>query len=295
MNIDNIVSFIYVQRLKNFRKAAEKLYITQPSLSSRIKTLEKDLGVTLLNRNKNKVEITEDGEKFLPFAYEIYNSYLNAKATFQKTESVITVGSIISVSTSILPDAVYQYKNNNPHLTVEVITAKTETMLDKLLNNECQVIITETVDHPDIITEKIYEDTVSLFVNPSHAFANTDRIIGIEEIATEPLICFNSQSTYWQEIVNNFENRHLKPNIVFNIDSLEAAKSVILKDIGISFLPKLSLEKDIASGDLFKVDIDPDLEPKRIIYLSYRKDAVEDVQIFSEYLLEAIKQKSEKK
>lgn len=292
MNIANIVSFIYIQRMKNFNKAAKKLYITQPSLTSRIKTLEKDLGVRLFNRDNKHVELTEEGHIFLPYAIEIYNNYLKAKASLQKSTSTITVGSIISVSTSILPNAVYQFQKQNHYLSFEIITAKTTTILKSLLNNDCQIAITEKVDDPNIISELVYLDNVSLFVSPTHPFVKLKRKITIEEIASEPLICFNPSSDYWSDISSRFKEKHLMPNIVFNIDSMEAAKSAITNNIGIGFLPELSLEKDISSGNLYKVSIDPKYDFKREITLSYLKNSNKETQEFSEVLLYALQRGS---
>src|SRR5699024_4745663 len=144
MNIRHVISFIYVCRFKSFNKAAEKLFITQPSLSSRIKSLEKELDVKLLNRNNRYVEITTEGEIFLPYAKQIFNSYLKAKASLSNSDGLLTVGSIISVSMSILPKVIFEFQQNY-NISIEVVTAKTSTIIDKLLKRECEIAITESV------------------------------------------------------------------------------------------------------------------------------------------------------
>lgn len=290
MNIDHVISFIYIDRLKNFHKAARKLYITQPSLTSRIKALEKELGVLLFIRSHKTVELTKEGEVFLPYAHQIFNSYLKAKMSLQKNTSSITVGSIISVSTTILPSAVYHFQKNNSHLSIEIITAKTSTMIDKLLNQDCDIIITESFEHPDIITEPVFHDNISLIVQPSHPFTKLNRKVTLEEVSNEPLICFNPISNYWGNILSSFKSLNFTPNIIFNIDSVEAAKSAITKNIGISFLPELSLENDISSGYLSKVPIESGFDFEREISLSYLIDANEEIQRLSEFLLQTIKQ-----
>lgn len=292
MNIDHIESFIYVNRFKNFHKAAKKLYITQPSLTSRIKTLEKDLGVQLFHRDKKSVELTEDGEIFLPYATEMFNSYLKAKTHLSKNINPLTIGSIISVSMSILPNVVYDFQKNNSHILIEVITAKTSTMIDKLLNGECQIAITESVNHEDIMTEPVYHDSVSLFVNPSHPFASYNQPVSLKEISLEPLICFNPKSYYWKEIESSFKFHSLTPNIVFNIDSMEAAKSAITKDIGICFLPELSLENEVNHGYLTRVPVESGLDFKREISVSYLMNANDEIKRLSEFLLQAFKKQT---
>lgn len=292
MNIDHVESFIYVNRFKNFHKAAKKLYIAQPSLTSRIKALEKDLGVQLFNRDKKSVELTEDGEIFLPFATQIFKSYLEAKNRLSKNTSSFTIGSIISVSMSLLPSVVFEFQKNNNHISIDIITGKTATMIDKLLSGDCQIAITESIDHPNIMTEPVYHDNVSLFVNPSHPFASYNRPITLKEISSEPLICFNSGSYYWKEIASSFKSRDLTPNIVFNIDSMEAAKSAITKDIGICFLPELSLENDINHGYLTRIPVENNLDFKREISINYLISANDDIKRLSEFLLQAIRKKT---
>lgn len=273
MNIENIISFVYVYRLNNFQKAAEALYITQPSLTSRIKYLEKNLGTTLFIRSKKGVELTEKGKVFLPYAFQFFDIYIKAQNSMRGTEESLTIGSIISASTSILPNAIYQFQQRNPHISIKIITAKTATMLEKILNKECPFAITEKVEHPDIICEPIYQDPISLFVNPSHYFAKRNGPIGLEEISLEPLICFNSTAPYWVEVEAHFKKKHLSPNIIFNIDSMEAAKSIIMQNKGISFLPELSLETALSIGQVCKVKITPPLNISRHISMIYLKES----------------------
>jgi DNA-binding transcriptional LysR family regulator len=291
MNIENVISFIYVYRLSNFHKAAEVLYITQPSLTSRIKSLEKDLGSSLFIRKRKGVELTEKGKTFLPYALQMFDIYLKAKNSLQEqADDNITIGSIISASTSILPNAVYQFQLRNPHLSVKVITAKTKTILERLLNKECQIAVTEKVDHPDIICEPIYQDRISLFVHPSHHFTKLDRNITLEEVALEPLICFNHTAGYWNQIEEEFKQRNLTPNIVFNIDSMEAAKSAIMNGIGICLLPELSLETAISSRQLSKVTINNDVNIEREISIICLKEGNPLLEEFSSVLRHTLKE-----
>ena len=273
MNIENIISFIYVYRFNNFHKAAEALYIAQPSLTSRIKSLEKDLGTSLFIRNKKGVVLTENGKIFLPHASQIFDIYIKIQNCFRQAEENITIGSIISASTSILPNALYQFQQRNTHLSVKVITAKTTTILEKLLNKECQFAITEKIEHPDIICEPLYRDPISLFVNPSHYFVKKNAPISLKEISIEPLICFNPTSQYWATIEEHFHRKHLTPNIVFNIDSIEAAKSITINGIGVCFLPELSLETALSSGKVCKVPIDPPMNIRRELSIIYLKES----------------------
>src|SRR5699024_7018851 len=103
MNISNIETFIYIYHLSGFNKAANALYLTQPTITSRIQSLEKDLNAKLFHRKSNEITLTEAGKVFLPYAYRIYNAYKEAKIQMGQEIQELSVGSITSVSTSLLP------------------------------------------------------------------------------------------------------------------------------------------------------------------------------------------------
>lgn len=79
MNIEHIESFLYVVKYKSIHKAASALYLTQPTVSARIKSLEESLETTLFNREGRSLSLTQNGKKFIPFATQIVESYYESK------------------------------------------------------------------------------------------------------------------------------------------------------------------------------------------------------------------------
>lgn len=79
MNIEHIESFLYVVKYKSIHKAANALYLTQPTVSARIKSLEDSLGITLFHREGRSISLTESGKEFIPFATNIVESYYESK------------------------------------------------------------------------------------------------------------------------------------------------------------------------------------------------------------------------
>src|SRR5699024_4957861 len=114
MNISNIETFIYIYHLSGFNKASNALYLTKPTITSLIQSLEKDLDAKLFYRNQQKVTLTEAGKVFLPYAYRIYNSYKEAKIQMGQEIQELSVGSITSVSTSLLPKMIANMKEAHP-------------------------------------------------------------------------------------------------------------------------------------------------------------------------------------
>ncbi len=79
MNIEHIESFLYVVKYKSIHKASHALYLTQPTVSARIKSLEESLGTALFNRDRRGLSLTESGKDFIPFATNIVESYYESK------------------------------------------------------------------------------------------------------------------------------------------------------------------------------------------------------------------------
>src|SRR4051794_36381285 len=84
MNIDHLEAFIYVVHLGSIHKAAEGLYLSQPTVTARIKTLERDLGIELFLRKGRSLTLTEEGKIFVPYAEQIINTYHQGKKLFKK-------------------------------------------------------------------------------------------------------------------------------------------------------------------------------------------------------------------
>lgn len=83
MSIDHIESFLYVVEYKSIHKAAQALFLTQPTISARIKALEENLGTKLFMRNGRSLKLTEQGEYFIPYAQSIVQTYRTSQVQFQ--------------------------------------------------------------------------------------------------------------------------------------------------------------------------------------------------------------------
>jgi DNA-binding transcriptional LysR family regulator len=109
-----------------------------------------------------------------------------------------------------------------------------------------------------------------LVVNPEHRFANGGRV-SVAEAATEPIVLFDRGSSYYGLINNFFRQAGVIPNVAMELDSLEATKRMVEEGLGIALVPLVTIERELAAGDLVKVDL-VDAEPlSRPISLIYRK------------------------
>lgn len=269
MTIENIMSFVNVYRCDGFHRAAEAMYLTQPTLTSRIKTLERELGKELFTRTRRGVELTQAGESFLPYALQIVNSYTQAMRALSADRGRLVIGTNISISIAMLPHVFRELHRKHPALTVEILTNLPGQLLDLLRAHECDFLITQCYELDGLTEIPVYSDKISLIVPAGHPLASRQVPPDYSEVALEPIICSSAMLNYWQKIDRHFRSRGLEPNVVLSVDSVEVAKNLVMQGLGVAFLPELALEKELMEGTLLALDPLPHLSVTREISMIF--------------------------
>ncbi|WP_028552909.1 LysR family transcriptional regulator [Paenibacillus sp. UNC451MF] len=257
MNIESIEAFVYVIHFNSFNKAADALFLSQPSISARIQTLERELDVKLFEREGRHFTLTEKGKQFLPYAQQILQSMKKGKQQLQQMKAAlneITIGCTVSVSNYIIPELVPVIQRKFPELQLKLITASSEAIMEKLMNKEIDLGLTRNMTHPHMDSVKFYEDPIRLFVHESHPFLEMDHV-SIEDVGKQPLVFFECGSLDWMKLHRWFETLDHPPNIAFHMDNLETAKKLILKQVGVGFLPSLSVAEEVKARRLLPIDV----------------------------------------
>ncbi|NEW05078.1 LysR family transcriptional regulator [Paenibacillus sp. SYP-B3998] len=257
MNIENMEAFVYVIHFNSFNKAADALFLSQPSVTARIQSLERELNTLLFEREGRNFTLTEKGKQFLPYAQQILQTYKKGKQQLQNLSTApneLRIGCTVSVSNYVIPEILPLIKKKYRHLQIKLNTAPTETILEKLLNKEVDVGFVRNVTHPHVDSTGYYEDPIRLFVHHRHPF--TERAnISIEEVSRESLVFFECGSLDWMKIHRLFATLDHPPQIEYQIDNLETAKKLVTKGMGISFLPELCVRKEVKEGLLVPIHI----------------------------------------
>ncbi|MFE4705660.1 LysR family transcriptional regulator [Peribacillus simplex] len=278
MNIENIEAFIYVCQLGSFNKAAEALYLTQPSVTARIQSLEREINIKLFHRNGNKISLTEKGEYFFPHAQKILQSYQEAKYGLQQVTVPfeLVLGSALSISNNILPDILPAFKSKFKDVRIKIITGHSKDILHKVINKEVDFGIIRTETHPQVESIRLYNDPISLVVPSNHPFLKEERIT-VEDVSKQPLIFFDYGSIDWLIIHRLFQSNGVNPNIYVEVDNMETAKNLVLQGLGISFLPEHCVRKEIENEELFRVEMTPPVKTNISIDFIYLKGKTKSV------------------
>ncbi|HDR3488225.1 LysR family transcriptional regulator [Bacillus pacificus] len=280
MNIENIEAFIYVCQLGSFNKAAEALYLTQPSVTARIQSLEREINIKLFHRNGNKISLTEKGEYFFPHAQKILQSYQEAKYGLQQVTIPydLVIGSALSISNNILPEILPGFKSEFKDVRIKIVTGHSQDILQKVINKEVDFGIVRTETHPQVESIRLYNDPIGLFVPRNHIFLKEEKVT-IEHVSKQPLIFFDYGSMDWLMIHRLFSSNDVSPNISLEVDNMETAKNLVIQGMGISFLPEHCVKQELENGELIRVEMTPPVKINISIDFIYLKGRPKSVFI----------------
>ncbi|WP_270475025.1 LysR family transcriptional regulator [Clostridium cochlearium] len=274
MNLEYLQSFYVTVKSNSISKAAENLHLTQPGLSMQLKNLEKELGVTLLNRSNKGVEMTEEGKVVFDYAHTILDIKGNIERdlkSLHETVPTLIIGSCKSVGEYALPCSIYTFKKFNKDIDIHMQIDNSEEVIKKLCDHTINIgIVQKHPENNSISTKTIISDELVL-VGSAY---NDKNKISLEELRDLPLILREEGSGTREIILNSLEEKNIDLrdlNVIYNLNSPEAIKSSISSDKGFSFLPKLIINKELKKNYLKQIDID-ELKIDFKYYLVYRKN-----------------------
>jgi DNA-binding transcriptional LysR family regulator len=256
MNIENMEAFVFVIHFSSFNKAADALFLSQPSVTARIQSLERELDTKLFEREGKQFSLTEKGKQFLPYAQQILQIYKKSKQNLQEQKNLheLRIGCTLSVSNYMIPAILPVFKLKYPDLQIKLITASSDVIIDKVLNKEIDFGFVRNITHPQIESIKFYEDPIRLFVYQNHPFIGMSNIT-IKDVASQSLIFYECGALDWMKIHRLFETLDQSPKIEFQLDNSETAKKLVLNGMGISFLPELCVRKEANDNLLVPIDV----------------------------------------
>lgn len=244
-----------VAKEKNFTKAAELLYLSQPSLSKQIKTLEKNLDILLINRENNKISLTENGKVFLQYAERILalcEESCRALIDLKNGErGDLTVGASQTIGTYLLPRVLALFAQNYPQIDLKVQVNSTRIIAKNVINREIDLAVVggEIPDElkRNLTVTNFVEDEFSLIIPRSHPFAAKKKITK-KDLYHLNFITLNSNSTIRKFIdnilsQNQIETKQLKT--IMQLNSIEGIKTAVSLGLGAAFVSSSAIEKEI--------------------------------------------------
>lgn len=240
---------------KNFTKAAEVLYLSQPSLSKQIKTLEKNLDILLINRESNRISLTENGKVLLQYSERILALCEESCRALVELKNGdrgnLTVGASQTIGTYLMPKMLALFAQNYPQIDLKVQVNSTRIIAKSILNREMDIAVVggEISDDlkKNLTIEHFIYDELSLIISKSHPFAKKKKITK-EDLYCLDFITLNSNSTIKKFIDNILIQNQIETNqlkTIIQLNSIEGIKTAVSLGLGAAFLSSSAIEKEI--------------------------------------------------
>lgn len=263
MEISQVETFLAVATFGGFHRAAEALRVSQPAVSSRIKALEESLGVMLFVRNRNTLTLSAAGRVLRPYAEQLLKTASVARQAVHElqpgSDTPLQIAAGLSISVYFLPDVLKKFQQAFPNVNISIRPGHSKEVLEMVLNEEAEIGLARSLLHPEVETISLRDDPLILVAHPTLEMAKSRRT-RLEQVASWPLIFYERGSSDWTLTRSLFRHAGLVPNVALEVDTIETAKRMVERGLGLSFLPLMAVGPEMRKGELSPIKL-IDAEP----------------------------------
>ncbi len=237
--------FLAVAEDLHFRKAAERLYISQPGLSRQIKQMEEELGVKLFKRHNRKVELTEAGtylKQELKSNFQRLDDLLHhARLLNDGVQGNIRLGFVGSAMQKVIPELLLKFRSTHPNVLFNLNEMDNKKQIKALLNQEIDIGFVRMERVPKGLEIKsLYEDTFSLVLPQEHPIneSNLDSVIQLKD---ESFILFDStySESYYEKVMQIFDDAGFSPIVSHSTVNANTIFRLVENNFGVSIVPSI--------------------------------------------------------
>lgn len=294
MDIHHLKVFASVYKHKSFSKAAEELYLSQPTVSDHIKALEEELNCKLFDRLSRRIIPTKEAGLLIGRAVEVIEKVEGIKellGEFRKDLSGhLVIGASTIPGTYILPGLTVSFRRKNPSVLFEIVVSDSRAIIDKIAEHDLLIgIVGAKLEARQVHFEPFLDD--ELIAVAAGAY-EAKKSMGIRDIAKSPIVMREQGSGTRKEFEKILEREGLDPhqlNIVGIFGSTDAIKQAVKEGMGISIISRRSVKDELKCEMLREIKI-KDADMKRQFYIiTHRKRTLPHLyRTFVDYLLSQV-------
>ncbi len=291
MDTRQLAAFCAVVERRSFSQAAEQLGVTQPAVSLQIRSLEKRLGLQLLDRSGRRVEPTEAGQRLYRSAQRLLALEEQLLADLGddaegELAGRLEIGASTGPGGTVLPVVLGEFQRLHPGVHVALAVSDTQHVVEQVARREVELgVVGASRRHRGVVFEPFFRDEVVLAVPRGHRFA--DRVVTLEELKVEPLVLMQEGAGVRQVIEEELRAAGLRLrdlDVRLELGLQESARSAVVAGYGVTFISRSAIEADLAAGTVAIARVEG-LEPSREISLVRSAGRAETrvAQAFVEY------------
>lgn len=289
--------FEAIARSGSFTRAAEELFLTQPTVSQQIKQLTKAVGLPLFDQVGKRLYLTDAGQEVLTVCQDISErlSKLEMKlADFRGLKQGNLRLAVITTAKYFVPRVLGPFRHRYPGITISLQVINRQQVLERMSENlDDLYILGQPPDNLDINLRPVLENPLVAIAPHNHPLAN-EKNISLKRLAQEPFIMREPGSGTRMVVESFFKENRVELNVEMEIGSNEAIKQAIAGGLGLSILSRHSLALEGTKGPLIVLDVEG-LPIQRHWYIIYpaSKQLSVVARTFLDYFLEEGKQIAE--
>lgn len=279
MTLTELRYIVALQKTEHFGKAAEKCFVSQPTLSVAIKKLEEELGVSLFERSRSNVRATPLGEQIIQQAKIVLKQAHAIKELAQLGKdplgSTLSIGAIFTIGPYLFPHFVPQLQKIAPTMPLYIEENYTAVLRQKLRQGELDaILIALPFIEPDVVTQALYEESFVVLMGKDHPLAQR-KIITPKQLEKEPVLLLGEGHCFRDQVLQACPGlqKHLANNdplqTVVEGSSLETLKYMVASGLGITVLPASAAQLD-SGGALITRPLAQHAGSKRTVALAWR-------------------------
>lgn len=260
MNNAWLEAFITVKQTGSVSKAAELLFLTQPTITNRIQSLEAELGLDLFYRSKKKMTLTQAGTLFYPYALSIIDEWNKGKYAVQQLNHSYKGELSVAVFYSgikLFSPLFIEFSKAYPDIKLTIKTTHSEEIADLVANHIINVGFTLYGKNETLENRILYIDEYVLVANSAHPLTKKSSV-SPQELKNEKFLHLYSGGIGNDYLFsNNMLNKlDSAPKISVEVDNLDVSKKMLESNMGLALLPKKLIEEDIKDGHFATIPID---------------------------------------
>ncbi len=276
MDIKQLEAFVAIAKLKSFSKAAESLYITQPTISTHIKNLEYELKATLIDRSSKKIHLTQAGDILYKYAVDILNS--RDYAIFSLNDYNGKIEGLLEISASsvpeeyLLPDMLMSFNEIFPDVSYKISKYDSGIVIDKILQGEINFgIVGSKTDSKKLEYLKIMSDEIILAAPPLDMYSSVE--ITPDELKNFKFILREKGSGSRKALEEALSKQGISISDLTIRAFIENNRTIVQclkKNMGLTFISRHAVLKDLNEGSLIIIPV-KDMRIFRDFYFVYNR------------------------
>lgn len=275
MDISQLEVFLAVAREGGFSRAADKLYRTQSAVSQAVRKLEQDIGEPLFDRSSREGLLTDAGRVLQEYAERLLNLRENAREALaelrelQKGKLVVGANEFTAL---YLLRVLGEFRKLHPAIRIVVLRSLGSQLPDDVRRHRSEFgVLTYDARDAELASVVVYSDELIFVVPPNHPLARESKV-SIRQLGAESFVAHIVSSPYREKVIQAFEKHRTPLHMGVELPTLQAIKRFVAMGNGVAFLPEISVEDEIARGDLVRIPVQ-ELRVHRKLRLIYRKSA----------------------